>query len=94
MRWIDKIIVEFHRVEPPYTFPEGCRLVWRGIDEDDEHVEILNRKKKINFGYRFAAIIYSLHRLSGDKKTTEIETKTQGTNQDNRIILSLSCYVY
>jgi hypothetical protein len=43
MRWIDKIIVEFHRVEPPYTSPEGCRLVWRGIDEDDEHVVILNR---------------------------------------------------
>lgn len=35
--------MQFHRTEPPYTSPNGCRLVWRGIDEDDEYVVILNR---------------------------------------------------
>ena len=37
--------MRFHRVEPPYTFYGGCRLVWRGIDEDDEHVIILNKEE-------------------------------------------------
>ena len=37
--------MQFHRIEPPYTSPDGCRLVWRGIDEDDEHVVILNKEE-------------------------------------------------
>jgi len=42
---IDQIIMQFHRIEPPYTSPDECRLIWRRIDEDDEHVVILNKEE-------------------------------------------------
>jgi hypothetical protein len=37
--------MQFQTVEPSYTSKEGCRLVWKGIDEDDTDVVILNKKK-------------------------------------------------
>jgi nitroreductase len=37
--------MEFSRVEPPYTSKGGSRLVWRGVDEDDENVFILNKRE-------------------------------------------------
>lgn len=37
--------MQFHRIEPPYTSPDGCRLVWRGINEDAEHAVVLNREE-------------------------------------------------
>lgn len=37
--------MQFQTVEPSYTSKEGCRLVWRGVDEDDIDVVILNKKE-------------------------------------------------
>ena len=34
---------EFSRVEPSYISKEGCRLIWKGIDEDDQHVVVLSK---------------------------------------------------
>ena len=36
--------MQFSRIEPPYTSKDGCRLVWKGIDEDDLDTVILNKK--------------------------------------------------
>ncbi|MGI0004565.1 MAG: nitroreductase family protein, partial [Candidatus Nitrosotenuis sp.] len=36
---------EFSRVEPSYISKDGCRLVWRGIDEDDQDVIVLNKNE-------------------------------------------------
>lgn len=37
--------MQFSRVEPSYTSKEGCRLVWKGVDEDDLDSVILNKKE-------------------------------------------------
>jgi len=37
--------VKFSNIEPSYTSKEGCRLVWKGVDEDDTHAVILNKKR-------------------------------------------------
>jgi nitroreductase len=37
--------MQFQTIEPSYTSKEGRRLVWKGIDEDDTDVVILNKKK-------------------------------------------------
>ncbi len=37
--------MEFSRVEPSYTSKEGCRLVWLGVDEDDQDAVILNKSE-------------------------------------------------
>ena len=35
--------MKFSKIQPSYTSKDGCRLVWKGIDEDDQHVVILNK---------------------------------------------------
>lgn len=35
----------FSRVEPSYISKDGCRLVWQGIDDDDQDVVILNKSE-------------------------------------------------
>lgn len=35
--------MKFSKIQPSYTSKEGCRLVWKGIDEDDQHAVILNK---------------------------------------------------
>jgi len=37
--------MEFSRVEPSYTSKEGCRLIWIGVDEDDQDAVILNKSE-------------------------------------------------
>ncbi len=37
--------MEFSRVEPSYTSKEGCRLIWLGVDEDDQDAVILNKSE-------------------------------------------------
>ncbi len=37
--------VKFSNIEPSYTSKEGCRLVWKGDDEDDTHAVILNKNE-------------------------------------------------
>ena len=34
---------EFSRVEPSYISKEGCRLIWKGIDEDSQDVVVLSK---------------------------------------------------
>lgn len=34
---------EFSHVEPSYISKDGCRLIWKGIDEDDQTVVVLNK---------------------------------------------------
>jgi len=37
--------MEFLRAESCYLSKDGCRLVWQGIDEDDQHVIVLVKKE-------------------------------------------------
>ncbi|WP_366523013.1 nitroreductase family protein [Nitrosopumilus sp.] len=37
--------MQFQTVEASYTSKEGCRLVWKGVDEDDIDVIILNKNE-------------------------------------------------
>jgi len=39
---------EFSRVEPSYISKDGCRLVWKGIDEDDQDVVVLGKNELDN----------------------------------------------
>lgn len=34
---------KFSRVEPSYISKDGCRLIWSGVDEDDQDVVVLNK---------------------------------------------------
>ncbi len=36
---------KFSRVEPSYISKDGCRLIWSGIDEDDQDVVVLNKEE-------------------------------------------------
>ncbi len=38
-------MTEFSKIEPSYISKDGCRLVWQGIDEDDQHAIILNKNE-------------------------------------------------
>ena len=35
--------MKFSKIQPSYTSKDGCRLVWKGVDEDDQHAVILNK---------------------------------------------------
>jgi nitroreductase len=36
-------MADFTKIEPPYISKEGCRIIWEGVDEDDQHAIILNK---------------------------------------------------
>src|SRR3990170_4317525 len=36
-------MTEFSKIEPSYISKEGCRIIWKGIDEDDQDAVILNK---------------------------------------------------
>ena len=38
-------MTEFSKIEPSYISKEGCRIVWKGIDEDDQDAVILSKKE-------------------------------------------------
>jgi len=38
-------MTEFSKIEPSYISKDGCRIIWQGIDEDDQHAVILNKKE-------------------------------------------------
>ena len=38
-------LMQFSKIEPSYTSKDGCRLVWKGVDEDDLVTIILNKKE-------------------------------------------------
>jgi FMN reductase [NAD(P)H] len=39
---------EFSRIEPSYISKDGCRLIWKGVDEDDQDVVVLNKNELDN----------------------------------------------
>lgn len=41
-------MTEFSRVEASYIAKDGCRIVWRGIDEDDQDVVVLGKEELNN----------------------------------------------
>jgi len=38
-------MTEFSKIEPSYISKDGCRIIWQGIDEDDQHAVILNKNE-------------------------------------------------
>jgi nitroreductase len=38
-------LTEFSKIEPSYISKDGCRIIWQGIDEDDQHAIILSKKE-------------------------------------------------
>ncbi len=36
-------MAEFLRIESSYSSKDACRLVWKGTDEDDEHVVFMSK---------------------------------------------------
>jgi nitroreductase len=38
-------MAEFSKIEPSYISKEGCRIIWQGMDEDDQHAVILNKEE-------------------------------------------------
>jgi len=38
-------MIEFSRIESSYSSKDACRLVWKGTDEDEEHVIFLNKNE-------------------------------------------------
>lgn len=36
-------MAEFSRIESSYSSKDACRLVWKGAEEDEEHVVFLNK---------------------------------------------------
>jgi len=38
-------LMQFSKIEPSYTSKDGCRLVWKGVEEDDLDTIILNKKE-------------------------------------------------
>jgi len=42
------LVTEFSRIEASYIAKDGCRIVWRGIDEDDQDVVVLGKDELNN----------------------------------------------
>lgn len=40
--------MEFQTIEASYTSKDGCRLVWKGVDDDDTDTVILNKNELTN----------------------------------------------
>lgn len=38
-------MAEFSKIEPSYISKDGCRIIWQGVDEDDQDVVILNKEE-------------------------------------------------
>lgn len=38
-------MAEFSKIEPSYISKEGCRLIWKEVNEDDQHVVVLNKNE-------------------------------------------------
>ena len=68
-------VMRFEKVEPTYTIKHGCRLVWRGVDEDDTDTVILNRND-------LESLIEILHENKSGKVTLEDSYSTILINSD------------
>ena len=67
--------VEFSKIEPAYTSRHGCRLVWRGADEDDSDTVILNKDE-------LESLVDILQRDSAGTIVLEDQTSTILVNSD------------
>ena len=38
-------MAEFSKIEPSYISKDGCRLIWKEVNEDDQHVVVLNKEE-------------------------------------------------
>ena len=38
-------LMQFSKIEASYTSKDGCRIVWKGVEEDDSDTIILNKKE-------------------------------------------------
>lgn len=43
-----KKMADFSKIEPSYISKDGCRIIWEGRDEDDQHAVILNKDELEN----------------------------------------------
>ena len=67
--------MEFSQVEPAYISKDGCRLIWKGIDEDDNHAIILS-------GEELERLFELLSKESTGKVELEDEFSTIWINTD------------
>lgn len=65
----------FSQVEPSYVDKEGCRLIWKGIDEDDQDVVVLRKDE-------FDELFELLSKESTGKVELEDEFSTILVNTD------------
>src|SRR5215831_17496857 len=65
----------FSKVEPSYVDKEGCRLIWKGIDEDDQDVVVLRKDE-------FDELLELLSKESAGKVELEDEFSTILVNTD------------
>src|SRR5438132_6876763 len=66
---------EFSRVEPSYISKDGCRIIWKGVDEDDQDVVLLSKDELDN-------LIELLSKDSTGKVELEDEFSTILVNTD------------
>lgn len=64
----DMSIMQFQTVEASYISKEGCRLVWKGVDDDDTDVIILNKNE-----------LESLVEIFKKNSTGEVELEDQSS---------------
>ena len=38
-------MAEFSKIEPSYISKDGCRIIWKEVKEDDQHVVVLNKEE-------------------------------------------------
>lgn len=67
--------MEFSQVEPSYISKDGCRLIWKGIDEDDQDAIVLNK-------HELEDLVELLSKESTGKVELEDEFSTIWVNTD------------
>ena len=84
-------MAEFLRIEPSYSSKDACRLVWKGTEEDEEHVVFMNKDEidrlydilsknttgKVELEDEFSAILVNsdITQFRLQKKTFEARTQ-------------------
>ncbi|SHO44423.1 Oxygen-insensitive NADPH nitroreductase [Nitrosotalea sinensis] len=67
--------MDFFQVEPAYISKEGCRLIWKGNDEDDQDVIVLSKEE-------LESLVELLSKESTGKVELEDEFSTIWVNTD------------
>ena len=67
--------MEFSQVEPSYISKEGCRLIWKGVDEDDQDAIVLSK-------HELEDLVELLSKESTGKVELEDEFSTIWVNTD------------